>query len=246
MNTASTILTLSDGSQIAYHQLAGKSQVGVVFLGGFMSDMQGTKATFLETVCQRLDVPFVRFDYFGHGLSPGKLEEGGIGRWKNNALAVLDQLTEGPQILVGSSMGGWLMVLAALERKERIKGLIGIAAAPDFVKDFSRLTAEQQQVLDKDGICYLPSHYGAPYPISRHLLDDGFRHCILDKPIPLQCPVRLLHGLADEQVSWQQSLRLAECLESQDIDLTLIKSGDHRLSNEKQLGLLAQALADIL
>jgi pimeloyl-ACP methyl ester carboxylesterase len=246
-NPKNKILYTQEGAKIVYQQtIVPDSKVGVVFLGGFMSDMQGTKASYLEKVCQNLHISYVRFDYFGHGASEGKLEEGTIGRWKKDALGVLDELTQGPQILVGSSMGGWLMLLVALERRERINALVGIAAAPDFIDDFSRLNAEQQKTLEKDGICYLPSHYGAPYPITRHLLEDGFKHCILKGPIDINCPVRLLHGMVDEQVPWQQSLKLAERLTSQEVHITLIKDGDHRLSEENQLKTLEQILSSLV
>lgn len=239
-----TILS-SEGTHIAHNRLRGKTP-GVVFLGGFMSDMQGTKAAYVESVCQSLGVSYVRFDYFGHGKSSGQLKEGSISRWKNDALFVLDTLTEGPQILVGSSMGGWLSVLISLERPQRIQALVGIAAAPDFVKDFSRLTEQQLKTLEKEGICYLPSHYGDPYPITRHLLEDGLQQCVLGKPIAIECPVRLLHGMDDEQVHWQQSVKLAEDLISDDVVVTLIKKGDHRLSEPHQLEILKQTLCDLV
>lgn len=235
------------GNTLAYCQTLGNPQTpGIMFLGGFMSDMQGTKATFLESVCRKLEVSYIRFDYFGHGASSGNFKDATISQWKQDALFVLDELTQGPQILIGSSMGGWIMVLLALERLSRIKGLIGIAAAPDFIKDFSRLTQEQRETLERDGIFYLPSRYGEPYPITRQLLEDGFKHCVLENPLPIECPVRLLHGLNDEQVPWQHSVNFANYLTSKDIIITLIKDGDHRLSETSQLALLDETLQSLL
>ncbi len=236
----------SQRGKIAYYQTPGRAP-GVVFLGGFMSDMSGTKATYLEACCRAWGRAYVRFDYFGHGSSAGKLEEGTIGGWLEDTLLVLDELTEGPQILVGSSMGAWLMVLAALRRVDKIQGLVGIAAAADFIEDFERLSSVEVQALKKDGICYLPSQYGdKPYPITQNLITEGHTHRILQAPIALNCPVRLLHGLSDTDVSWHKSVKLAECLNSNDVIVTLIKGGDHRLSEEPHLELLANNLTSLL
>ena len=188
---------------------------GVVFLGGFRSDMTGTKASFLEEYCRRRGHAFVRFDYFGHGASSGDFALGTIGRWAADTVAVLDALTEGPQILVGSSMGGWIMLLAALARTERIQALIGVAAAPDFTEDlvWPRLDAAQRKECCETGAVTLPSKYdpvGHTYRPS--LFEDGRRHLVMRAEIPLACPVRLLHGLLDDAVPWQTSLRLAERL----------------------------------
>jgi len=237
-------LNTPDGSQIAYQSRAGKNP-GIVFLSGFMSDMMGTKASYLEEFCEQWGRSYVRFDYFGHGSSSGQLEEGTLSRWLEDVLLVIDTLTKGPQVLVGSSLGAWLMILAAMKRIERIRGLVGIAAAPDFTEDFKRLTNDQEKALNLDGICYIPSQYGGnPYPITRRLIEDAKLHYVLKAPIPLQCSVRLLHGLSDKDVSWQKSVQLAECLESKDVTITLIKEGDHRLSEESHLRLLAEYLCE--
>ncbi len=236
------ILNAKDGTKIHYQKVSGKNP-GVVFLGGFMSDMTGTKALYLESKCREWGHAYVRFDYYGHGLSDGDFKTGTIGRWLEDSLCVLDQLTEGPQILVGSSMGGWLMILAALQRTERIKGLVGIAAAPDFIEDFARLSEEQYKSLETKGVCYIPSQYGEkPYPISQQLIEEGKHHKVLGSSIHLDCPVRLLHGLNDTDVSWQKSLQLTEKLNSNDVRLTLIKEGDHRLSSDQQLELLGNTV----
>lgn len=246
VNQANEKLSLPDGSSLAYRRVLGKTP-GIVFLGGFMSDMEGTKATYLETLCKQLGHAYVRFDYLGHGASSGRFEEGCISRWRDDALAILDQLTEGPQILVGSSMGGWLMVLVALARPTQIAGLIGIASAPDFSDDFEKAFPDLYTILQAEGICYLPSGDGtSQYPITRALLEDGHRCSILKSRIPLHCPVRLLHGLNDVSVPWEQSVKLAEQLESKDVLITLIKEGDHRLSNDANLLLLSKVLKELL
>jgi len=236
------------GATIAYRRLAGTTP-GVVFLGGFRSDMTGTKALFLEEFCRCRGRAYVRFDYFAHGQSSGDFARGTISRWRDDAIAVIDSLTEGPQILVGSSMGGWIMVLAALARPERVAALVGIAAAPDFTADLlpRRLSAAQLRALDEAGRVVLASPYEPEgYLYTKALVEDGNRNLVLRGAIPLTCPVRLLHGMADESVPWQQSLALAERLAGSDITLTLIKDGDHRLSREEDLARLARVLDEVL
>jgi pimeloyl-ACP methyl ester carboxylesterase len=238
------ILARPDGATIAYHRLCGEPP-GVVFLGGFRSDMTGTKALFLEDYCRRRGQAFVRFDYFGHGASSGDFAQGTIGRWREDAIAVIDSLTEGPQILIGSSMGGWIMLLAALARPQRIAALVGIAGAPDFTEELlgPRLTPAQRAEIMERGAVILPSAFDpAGYLYTRALIEDGRRHLLLGAPIALDVPVRLLHGLADASVPWQLSLRLAERLTSRDVALSLVKDGDHRLSTEPDLARLAQTL----
>jgi pimeloyl-ACP methyl ester carboxylesterase len=211
--------------------------------------MTGTKALFLEDYCRRRGRAYVRFDYFGHGRSSGDFARGTIGRWREDAIAVIDSLTEGPQILVGSSMGGWVMLLAALARPERVAALVGIAAAPDFTTELlpNRLTAERRSEIEEKGAVTLPSDYDpAGYLYTRALIEDGNKHLLLGAPIPLDAPVRLLHGLADTSVPWQLSLRLAERLTSQNVEVTLVKNGDHRLSTEPDLARLARILDELL
>ena len=221
----------------------------MVFLGGFRSDMTGTKASFLEEYCRRRGHSYVRFDYFGHGASSGDLALGTIGRWSEDAVAVLDELTEGRQILIGSSMGGWIMLLAALARPERVCALVGIAAAPDFTEDlvWPRLDAAQRKELRETGAVTLPSRYspiGYTHPLG--LLEDGRQHLVTRAEIPLACPVRLLHGMLDDAVPWQTSLRLAERLQSRDVAVTLVKEGDHRLVRGADLARLAATLDELL
>jgi pimeloyl-ACP methyl ester carboxylesterase len=240
-------LARPDGATIAYHRLAGR-RPGIVFLGGFRSDMTGTKALYLEEYCRERRRAYVRFDYFGHGASSGNFALGTIGRWRDDAIAVIDSLTEGRQILVGSSMSGWIMLLAALARPERVAGLVGIAGAPDFTEEllWPRLTPAQRRKIEEQGRVVLPSDYDAAGCLyTRALIEDGRRHLLLGSPIPIDVPVRLLHGMCDTSVPWQLSLRLAERLKSRDVAVTLVKDGDHRLSTPADLALLAQTL-DIL
>jgi pimeloyl-ACP methyl ester carboxylesterase len=211
--------------------------------------MTGTKALFLEDYCRRHGRAFVRFDYFGHGASSGEAALGTISRWAEDAIAVLDSLTEGRQILIGSSMGGWIMLLAALARTERVHALIGIAAAPDFTEDLllPRLDAAQQRELRERGAVTLPSPYDpAGYTHHLGLFEDGKRHLVMRGPIALDCPVRLLHGMRDDAVPWQRSLALAERLDSRDVTVTLVKDGDHRLSREADLARLGGILDDLI
>jgi pimeloyl-ACP methyl ester carboxylesterase len=211
--------------------------------------MTGSKALFLEDFCRRRGQAFVRFDYFGHGASSGDATFGTIGRWTEDAIAVLDSLTEGLQILVGSSMGGWIMLCAALARRERIGALIGIAAAPDFTEDllWPRLSPPQRRELLGTGTLTLPSEYDpAGYTHRLELFEDGKRHLVMRAPIALGCPVRLLHGMRDESVPWQTSLALAERLDSRDVIVTLVKDGDHPLSREADLARLGRTLDEFV
>jgi pimeloyl-ACP methyl ester carboxylesterase len=246
-NAGAASLARPPGATIAYHRLGGAAP-GIVFLGGFRSDMTGNKALFLDEYCRRRGRAYVRFDYFGHGASSGDFAEGTVSRWRDDSVAVLDSLTEGRQILVGSSLGGWIMVLAALARPERVAGLVGIAAAPDATTDLmaARFNDKQRRELYEKGSVILPSEFDpAGYLYTRALIEDGNRNLVLRGPIPLTCPVRLLHGMDDRSVPWQQSLKLAERLQSADVELALIKDGDHRLSRDEDLARLARALDEL-
>jgi pimeloyl-ACP methyl ester carboxylesterase len=220
-----------------------------MFLGGFHSDMTGTKALFLEEYCRRRGRAFVRFDYFGHGASSGEVALGTIGTWAEDAIAVLDSLTEGRQILIGSSMGGWLMLLAALARPERVEALVGVAAAPDFTEDlvWPRLDAEQRRELGATGTVSLSSEYNpSGYTYRLALFKEAKRYLVMRREIALDCPVRLLHGQRDTSVPWQTSLRLAERLSSSDLVVTLVKDGDHRLSRQVDLARLGRILDELI
>lgn len=217
----------------------------MVFLGGFKSDMTGVKARFLEDWARDRGRAFLRFDYRGHGASSGDFEDHGIGDWADDAAEVLARLTEGPQILVGSSMGGWIALLLARAMPERVAGLVGIAAAPDFTEDgmWATLSESQRREVMAAGRIEVPSAYQeAPYVITRHLIEDGRKHLVLRMPMRVNAPVRLLHGTADEDVPVEVGLRLLEHLEAGDARLILVKDGDHRLSGEAELTLLAETL----
>jgi len=228
---------------------ANQNDATVVFLGGFKSDMTGGKATALDEFCNARGLGFLRFDYSGHGASSGDFLDGTISRWSADALAVIDKLTAGPLVLVGSSMGGWIMLLVALQRRERIKGLIGIAAAPDFTEEliWRGLSGGDQHRLMTQGRVEQPSEYSAePYVTTRALIEDGRKHLLLGGAIDLDVPVRLLHGMADPDVPYRYSLRLAERLASARVRVTLIKDGDHRLSRPEDLALLCDAVAELV
>jgi pimeloyl-ACP methyl ester carboxylesterase len=245
---APRILTRTDGTAIAYHRTPGKSP-GVVFLPGFMSDMTSGKAVFVEALCRARGQACLRFDYFGCGASSGTFTEGTIGRWADDAVAAFDGLTEGPQVLVGSSMGGWIMLLTALARPGRVAGMLGIAPAPDFTEDLlmQGLSAEQKATLERDGVVYVHSLYGPdPTPFTQALIEDGHRHLVLRRRMPLTCPVRILHGMEDPDVPWQTSLKLCQMLESDDVEIQFIKAGDHRLSQPHDLDRLGRTLETLL
>ena len=235
------------GNNLAYARLAGASP-WVVFLGGFMSDMTGTKATFLEATCRARGQAFLRFDYAGHGASSGEFQDGTIGSWTADALAVIDALTDGPVLLVGSSMGGWIMLEVALARPQRVMGLVGIAAAPDFTEEliWNTLNPAQRATLATQGYLANPSAYGGEHRYTKALIEDGRTRLRLGGKLPITCPVRLLHGQLDPDVPWETSLRLAAALEATDVQVTLIKDGDHRLSRPQDLDLLAQTLTALL
>ncbi|CAK0740141.1 abhydrolase domain-containing protein 10 [Azospirillaceae bacterium] len=228
------------GATLAYRRTPGVLP-GVVFLTGFKSDMTGTKAERLEAWAKTAGRAFLRFDYQGHGASSGRFDEGAIGLWSQDALAIIDHLTEGPQVLVGSSMGGWIMTLVARARPQRIAGLVGIAPAPDFSEDliWDQLDPDARRALKESGSFAIPSAYDPePTVITHNFIEDGRRHLVLRAPISFSGPTRLLHGMQDPDVPWQTSLRLAETLTASDVQITLIKDGDHRLSREADLDLL--------
>lgn len=241
-------LECPDGVRLAYHRTPGRNP-GVVFLTGYMSDMTGQKAVRLEAFCRTRGQAFLRFDYSGHGASSGAFTDGTIGRWAADAIAVLDRLTEGPQVLVGSSLGGWIMLLAARARTERIEGLLGVAAAPDFTEDLilPALSPSERERLEKEGMVPVYSPYDPqPTPVTRLILEEGRQHLVLRAPIPLTCPVRLIHGMRDSDVPWKTSLRLANRLASEDVEIALVKAGDHRLSEPRDLDRLCETLELLL
>jgi pimeloyl-ACP methyl ester carboxylesterase len=235
-----------DGVEIAWRRIDGASPT-VVWLGGFHSEMKATKASALADWALTNGRAYLRFDYLGHGVSDGRFVDGTITRWRADALAVIDQLTQGPLVLVGSSMGGWLALLAAMVRPERVKALVLIAPAADFTERLLKpgLPDEAHAALARDGRWTRPSAYDADgYPITRALLDDGARWSILDADIPIDAPVRILQGAADPDVPWPHALELANTLKGPDVVFTLIRDGDHRLSRPQDLGRLIAAVED--
>jgi pimeloyl-ACP methyl ester carboxylesterase len=240
-------LDRGNGMELAWVQLAGGSPT-VVFLPGFRSDLTGDKATALAAFCAARGIGMLRFDYSGHGASGGDFLDGTIGVWAADALAVVDALTSGPLVLVGSSMGGWIALLTALARPDRVVGLVGVAAAPDFTQRlmWDSMAPAERAVLERDGVLYVPSQYGDPTPITRGLIEDGAKHLLLTGRIPISCPVRLLHGQADPDVPWELSLRVAEQVEAADVRVVLVKDGDHRLSRPSDLALLRQTVGALL
>jgi pimeloyl-ACP methyl ester carboxylesterase len=235
------------GHELAYEAVPGRGP-GVIFLPGFKSDMTGTKAVALRDWCVKRGQAFTRFDYSGHGRSSGKFEDGTIGRWAADAVAILDGVTTGPQILVGSSMGGWMALLAAKARPERVAALVGIAAAPDFTEDLMWATypEEARKALRRDGIYYEPSQYGEPYAITMRLIEEGRDHLVLRSPLPLPFPVRLIQGMQDPDVPWRTALRLAEHIDGDDVEVTLVKGGDHRLSEPVDIARLEAVLEGLV
>ncbi|BAQ70312.1 alpha/beta fold family hydrolase/acetyltransferase-like protein [Rhodovulum sulfidophilum] len=245
--TEPQMLTTPEGRRLAYHRTEGAGP-GIVFLGGFMSDMEGTKATHLEAWARAQGRAFLRFDYSGHGQSSGRFDEGAIGDWAADARAALGALSEGPQVLVGSSMGGWIALLLARALPERVAGLVGIAAAPDFTEDsmWAGLSDAQRAELTETGRLELPSAYAdSPYVITRRLIEDGRRNLVLRDPLAFGFPVRLLQGTADEDVETRVALRLLERIEAEDLRLTLVKGADHRFSTPETLALIESAILEI-
>jgi pimeloyl-ACP methyl ester carboxylesterase len=250
MNNGDSVerLPRPDGNSVAFVSTAGRAPT-VVFLGGFRSDMTGTKAMALEAWAQRTGRAYLRFDYLGHGQSSGRFEDGTIGRWLDDALAVIDAKTAGPLVLVGSSMGGWLSLLVALQRTERLAGLVLIAAAPDFTERMllKGLSAADREILQREGRLERPSQYSPePSVFTWKLIEEGRNHLVLDKPLSLPCPVRLLHGQSDPDVPWEYSLQIARHLEAPEVVTTFVKGGDHRLSTPADIARLIATVEELV
>jgi pimeloyl-ACP methyl ester carboxylesterase len=239
-------LELRDGRRLAHVRTEGR-EPWVVFLGGFRSDMSGTKATHLEAWARARGRAFLRFDYTGHGGSSGRFEEGCIGDWAADAEAAIGRLTKGPVVLVGSSMGGWIALLVAA-RIGRVAGLVGIAAAPDFTEDlmWARFSEDQRRDLAARGRIEVPSAYSEePDVITRRLIEDGRERLVLQAPLGVPFPVRLLHGTEDEDVPMAVALRLLEHGESPDMQLTLVKGEGHRFSTPDRLAQIVAAVEEV-
>lgn len=239
-------LCQDDAPRLAYHRHTGATP-GVVFLGGFKSDMEGTKALWLEAWARARGQAFLRFDYSGHGQSEGKFEEGSITDWAADARRVIAALSEGKQILVGSSMGGWIALLLARLMPERVAGLVTIAAAPDFTEDsiWAGFDTTQRARLMQEGRLPLPSDYGDPYVITRHLIEDGRDNLVLRAPLALPFPTRFLQGTADVDVDRSVALRLLDHASGPDMRLTLVDGADHRFSTPDCLRLIGQAVEEV-
>jgi pimeloyl-ACP methyl ester carboxylesterase len=243
--------------RIAARTRSGHSP-GIVWLGGFKSDMKGTKAAALDAFAAEIGHAFVRFDYSGHGESSGDFKDGTIGQWLEESVAVFDALCAGPQILVGSSMGGWMALLLArlLAKRQNqtadktrasLAGLVLIAPAPDFTEElmWKTFTPQMREEVEKNGAWYRPSDYGDPYPITKQLIEDGRNHLVLSGMLELGCPVRILQGAKDEDVPWQHAFKLTHCLPSDDVVLTLVQDGDHRLSRPQDIARILAAVKEL-
>lgn len=243
-----TWLTTPQARHIAYVRTPGK-EPGVVFLGGFRSDMTGSKALYLQAWAEAKGRAFLRFDYSGHGASRGAFAEGAISDWREDAAAVIETLTGGPQVLVGSSMGGWIALLLAREMPEHVVGLVGIAAAPDFTERIweEEFTLAERTRLLEEGVVLRPSdHSDEPYPVTHRLIEDGKANLVLESPLLLPMPIRLLQGTADTDVPPSVALRLLGHIVSPDLRLTLVRDADHRFSSTACLALIAETVEDVL
>ncbi|XP_077198294.1 palmitoyl-protein thioesterase ABHD10, mitochondrial [Paroedura picta] len=246
--SAVSFLSWPDRPKLAYRKLKGKNP-GVVFLPGLYSNMNGQKALALEDFCKSIGHAFVRFDYTGCGSSEGSVKESTVGKWRKDVLSVLDELTDGPQILVGSSLGGWLMLHAAIVRPEKVAALVGIAAAADnLVATFQQLPIEVKKEIEEKGEWKLPTKHNEEgfYSIPYEVIQEAENHCVLGTPLPIKCPVRLLHGIKDENVPWQISLKIADRVVSTDVDIILRKAGQHRMKEQDDIKLLVYTVEDLI
>ena len=241
--------------RIAIRARSGTSP-GLFWLGGFASDMKGTKAVALDDHAEKSGRACIRFDYAGHGESGEKFEDCTISTWLEDALAVFKNRAKGPQIVVGSSMGGWMALLLAralandplLSQNAKLAGLILIAPAPDFTEElmWKNFSEEVRKQIETTGRWERPSAYGDnPYPITKKLIEDGRKHLLLGKPIQLKCPVRILQGVLDPDVPWQHAMKLVSCLAQDDVTMTLVKDGDHRLSRPEDIERLLKTVDEL-
>jgi pimeloyl-ACP methyl ester carboxylesterase len=241
----------ADARSIAVRPRTGTAP-GLFWLGGFNSDMTGTKACALDGWAAERGRGCVRFDYSGHGQSSSTFAEGTISRWLEESVAVFDSFAHGPQVVIGSSMGGWMAMLLAREllrrgdKPPRLAGMVLIAPAPDFTEAlmWKNLPAKIRRQIETEGVWLRPSEYGDPYPITRALIEDGRKHLLLDGGIEVGCPVRILQGKQDADVPWRHAFELAERLPSEDVVLTLIQDGDHRLSRPQDIARMLAAVAE--
>lgn len=229
---------------------------GLLWLGGFKSDMKGTKAVALHDHAAKTGRACIRFDYSGHGESGEKFEDGTISKWLEDALAVFKHCAKGPQIVVGSSMGGWMALLLArvlandpsLSQNAKLAGLVLIAPAPDFTEElmWKNFPEEVKREIETTGKWQRPSAYDdGPYAITRALIEDGRKHLIMGRPIEVKCPVRILQGVLDPDVPWQHAMKLVSCLAQDDVTITLVKDGDHRLSRPEDIERLLKTVDEL-
>lgn len=236
-----------DKPSLALRQLPGEGP-GLLWLGGYASDMLGTKAEWLHSRAAAKGQAFTRFDYAGHGESEGDFEDGCLSDWAGDALDILDLTTQGPQILVGSSMGGWVAALLARQRPERLAGIVFIAPAPDFTAEliWPRWPEAQKRKVLEEGRVEIPSAYDDSVMVyTRKLFEDGANNIVLDAPLSVTVPVRILQGMKDDVVPWQHAMRLAEHLDCPDLQVRLVRDGDHRMSGPTELAALDGLLAEI-
>lgn len=236
-------LARPDGLRLAHHHRKGAGPT-IVFLPGYMSDMEGGKAIALDAWAGACGRAMLRLDYSGNGASDGAFTDGTLAIWRDDVLLLIDRLIDGPVVLVGSSMGGWLALLVALALRDRVVGLIGIAAAPDFT-DWGFTDAQKAQLRDEGQIVEPTSYGDQPYVTTRGFWESGQAHLLLRGPIAIDCPVRLLQGQDDPDVPWSTALDIASALRSSNVQTLLIKDGDHRLSRESDIALLIHAVASL-
>jgi len=244
-------LKRSDKPDLAYLKtqatVTNKNYPTIIFLGGFRSDMQGTKAVFLEEKCKERGQAYVRFDYRGHGQSEGVFEEACISEWADDAFDIIQNCTDGPVMLVGSSMGGWISLLLAYQKRINFHSFIGLAAAPDFTTWMEeKMSNEQSQSLENNGYFDLPNDYDEPYRISKKLIDDGRSNTLLDKDLEVNFPVRLIQGMQDKDVEWQIAHHIKNTISHDDVEVILLEEADHRLSSPDQLKTLDQTIEKLL
>ena len=250
-----SILEREDKPNLAYVHVP-PSELGerwplVVFCGGYRSDMEGTKALYLQEKCENRGQAFLRFDYSGHGQSEGAFEDGTIGSWAEDALAVLDHVTKGPALLVGSSMGGWMALLLGRARAGVVRGMVGVAAAPDFSEDlFDRLTKEQQDEMMASGFVKVPNDYSdEPYHYSRAFYEEAKKHLLLTETQTVDFPIRLIQGMKDADVPWEMAAKIQKTYDGSDVDVVFVDDGDHRLSRPEDLELIDRevvALSEVI
>ena len=240
-------LATETGQKLAYSFTKGTGPT-VVFLGGFKSDMEGSKAIFLEKWAKKRNRSFLRFDYSGHGQSSGDFLNLGIGDWLNDTKQIIELTQNNGLILIGSSMGGWISLLLSRELGSRLKGLIAIAAAPDFTEEsmWKNFTEDQKKEVLNKGLLYLPTDYGEPYPITRYLIENGRQNLVLREPLKLTCPVRLMQGTEDTAVTRETALKLFDHINADDLSLFFKRGADHSFSDQSCLEILEKNLEAML